>query len=93
MGRRIDSPIPGVPAVRVQGRSGLLDVLLHPQFDTNRFIIFSYLKPAGAERQSVLTVARGRLGRLRRYHSTSWTSSVAARESAGLRGIAWGRDG
>src|SRR6185295_19050229 len=27
-------PIPGVPAVRVQGRSGLLDVLLHPQFAT-----------------------------------------------------------
>ncbi len=25
-------PVPGVPAVRVQGRSGLLDVLLHPQF-------------------------------------------------------------
>ena len=53
-------PIPGVPAVRVQGRSGLLDVLLHPQFAANRFIYFSYLKPAGAERQAALTVARGR---------------------------------
>src|SRR6185503_16975247 len=27
-------PVPGVPAVRVQGRSGLLDVLVHPQFAT-----------------------------------------------------------
>ena len=26
------TPVPGVPAVRVQGRSGLLDVVLHPQF-------------------------------------------------------------
>ena len=31
-------PVPGVPTVRVQGRSGLLDVVLHPQFASNRFI-------------------------------------------------------
>src|SRR4249920_1429616 len=29
-------PVPGAPAVRVQGRSGLLDVVLHPQFASNR---------------------------------------------------------
>jgi len=34
-------PIPGAPAVRVQGRSGLMDVVLHPQFGTNRFVYFS----------------------------------------------------
>ena len=50
-------PIPGVPAVRVQGRSGLMDVVLHPQFATNRFVYFSYLKPVGGERQAALTVA------------------------------------
>jgi glucose/arabinose dehydrogenase len=53
-------PVPGVPAVRPQGRSGLMDVVLHPQFASNRLVYFSYLKPAGTERQSVLTVARGR---------------------------------
>ncbi len=26
------TPVPGVPAVRVQGRSGLMDVVAHPQF-------------------------------------------------------------
>ena len=52
-------PVPGVPAVRVQGRSGLMDVVLHPQFASNRLLYFSYLKPVG-ERQSALTVARGR---------------------------------
>ena len=53
-------PVPGVPAVRVQGRSGLMDVVLHPQFASNRLLYFSYLKPVGTERQSALTVARGR---------------------------------
>ena len=52
-------PVPGVPTVRVQGRSGLMDVVLHPQFASNRLLYFSYLKPVGAERQSALTVARG----------------------------------
>ena len=36
-------PVPGVPTVRVQGRSGLMDVVLHPQFATNRLVYFSYL--------------------------------------------------
>ena len=53
------TPIPGVPAVRPQGRSGLMDVVRHPQFPANRYIYFSYLKPGAEERQSVLTVARG----------------------------------
>ena len=53
-------PIPGAPTVRVQGRSGLMEVTLHPQFATNRFVYFTYLKAVGAEKQSALTLARGR---------------------------------
>ena len=49
--------------MRVQGRSGLMDVVLHPQFAANRFVYFSYLKPVGTERQAALTVARGRFDR------------------------------
>src|SRR5262249_37103526 len=37
-------PVPGAPTVRVNGRSGLMDVVLHPQFATNRFVYFTYLK-------------------------------------------------
>ena len=62
-------PIPGVPVVRVQGRSGLLDVLLHPQFAANRFIYFSYLKPVGAERQAALTRGSRPLRRLRDHRA------------------------
>ena len=84
-------PVPGVPEVRVQGRSGLLDVLLHPQFSTNRFIYFSYLKPVGVERQAVLTVARGR------FDGAAITDLADIFScGAGVSGpsrIAWGRDG
>jgi aldose sugar dehydrogenase len=85
------TPISGVPVVRVQGRSGLLDVLLHPQFATNRFIYFSYLKPVGAERQTALTVARGR------FNGSAITDlSDIFSCGAGISGpsrLAWGRDG
>ncbi len=84
-------PVPGVPAVRVQGRSGLLDVLLHPQFAANHFIYFSYLKPAGTERQAALTVARGR------FDGSAITELADIFScGAGVSGpsrIAWGRDG
>jgi len=84
-------PIPGVPAVRVQGRSGLMDVLLHPQFATNRFIYLSYLKPAGAERQAALTVARGRFDGSAITDLTDIFSCGAG--VSGPSRLAWGRDG
>jgi glucose/arabinose dehydrogenase len=84
-------PIPGAPAVRVQGRSGLMDVVLHPQFSSNRLVYFSYLKPVGAERQSALTVTRGRfdgsaITELKDIFSAGTGVSGPSR-------LAWGRDG
>jgi aldose sugar dehydrogenase len=84
-------PVPGVPTVRVQGRSGLLDVLLHPQFAANRFIYFTYLKPVGAERQAALTVARGRFDGSAIADLTDIFSCGAG--VSGPSRIAWGRDG
>jgi glucose/arabinose dehydrogenase len=83
--------IPGTPAVRVSGRSGLMDVVLHPQFASNRLVYFSYLKPVGTERQSALTVARGR------FDGSAITElkdifSAGAGVSGPSR-LAWGRDG
>jgi glucose/arabinose dehydrogenase len=84
-------PITGAPAVRVQGRSGLMDVVLHPQVATNRLVYFTYLKPVGAERQSALTVARGR------FDGSSITELKdifsAGPGVSGPSRIAWGRDG
>jgi len=83
-------PIAGTPTVRVQGRSGLLDVVLHPQFATNRFVYFTYLKPVD-EKQAALTVARGRFD----GSSISEVKDIfsCGPGIAGPSRLAWGRDG
>ena len=84
-------PVSGVPTVRVQGRSGLMDVVLHPQFASNRLLYFSYLKPVGTERQSALTVARGRFDGLGLTGlSDIFTTGVGV---SGPSRLAFGRDG
>jgi len=84
------TPVPGVPAVRVQGRSGLMDVVLHPQFASNRLLYFSYLKPVG-ERESALTVARGRFdGSAVTGLADIFTTGVGV---SGPSRLAFGRDG
>ena len=59
-GQRADEPVAGVPDVRPQGQGGLLDVALHPDFGTNRWVYLSYATwtEAGA---GTTAVARGRL--------------------------------
>ncbi len=44
-GKLLDTPVPGVPTVVYRGQGGLLDVIAHPNFATNRFIYLSYAKP------------------------------------------------
>jgi glucose/arabinose dehydrogenase len=84
-------PIPGAPAVRVQGRSGLLDIALHPQFATNRLVYFSYLKPVANQRQAALTVARGRFdGSAITELNDIFSCGPGV---AGPSRLAWGRDG
>jgi len=83
-------PIPGAPTVRVQGRSGLMEVSLHPQFATNRFVYFTYLKPVN-EKQAALTVARGRFDGSAISELTDIFSCGAG--IAGPSRLAWGRDG
>jgi glucose/arabinose dehydrogenase len=84
-------PIPGAPTVRVQGRSGLLDVVLHPQFATNKLVYFTYLKPIGNERQAALTVARGTFdGSAITGLTDIFTCGPGV---AGPSRLAWGRDG
>lgn len=51
-GRLLSNPVPGVPEVRAQGQGGLLDIVLHPDFETNRLIYMSYSKPNGDENVS-----------------------------------------
>ncbi len=54
-------PILGTPPVHAQGQGGLLDVVLHPDFESNRLVYLSYSKPSTNRSQSTTAVARARL--------------------------------
>ena len=53
------TPVQGVPAVRSGGLQGLMDVVLHPRFASNRFVYLSYHRPAGEDAGETV-LARGR---------------------------------
>lgn len=44
-GKLLPTPVAGVPEVWARGQGGLLDVVAHPSFATNKFIYLSYSKP------------------------------------------------
>lgn len=58
-GRLLEKPVEGTPAVFAQGQGGLLDVVPHPDFATNRLLYLSYAKPVGVD-MATTAVARGR---------------------------------
>ena len=44
-GEKLSAPVKGVPRVYARGQGGLLDVILDPDFATNRVIYLSYAEP------------------------------------------------
>jgi glucose/arabinose dehydrogenase len=52
--------ISGLPAIRTDGNGGLMDVALHPQFERNGLVYFTYTKPVG-DSMGAPALARGRL--------------------------------
>jgi aldose sugar dehydrogenase len=83
-------PIAGVPAVRAQGLSGLMDVALHPQFAQNRLIYVTYTKPLQGT-QNTLALARGRLDG--QTLTEVRDVFVASAGTGGASRIAFARDG
>ncbi len=43
-GKLLPDPVPGLPEIRISAREGLQDVMLHPDFESNRMIYLSYAK-------------------------------------------------
>jgi glucose/arabinose dehydrogenase len=58
-GKLDPNPVEGVPEVRRTILGGLLDVLLHPDFESNQFVYLSYSKAVDDD-LSTTAVARGR---------------------------------
>ena len=57
-GTLLPDPVAGVPEVFAEGQGGLLDVLPHPDFASNRLLYLSYSAPNDGE--STTAVSRGR---------------------------------
>ena len=51
-------PVKGLPEIKVEGFSGLNDVLLHPDFANNHLVYLTYLKPLDDE-NAAMAVLRG----------------------------------
>lgn len=60
-GKLLPAPVAGVPEVFARGQGGLLEVLPHPSFASNRLIYLSYAKPLGDSTAATTAVIRGRL--------------------------------
>lgn len=59
-GKLLPQPVEGVPKVFVSSQGGLLEVMLHPNFASNRLVYLSYSKPGADDSQSRTALIRGR---------------------------------
>lgn len=57
-GELLAEPVDGVPEVLARSQGGLMDVALHPEFQSNQLVYLSYSKPLGGG-QSTTAVVRG----------------------------------
>jgi len=55
---RKNTEIKGVPDVMAQGQGGLMDIILHPDFENNKLIYLSYSKPKGKLATTAVMQAR-----------------------------------
>ncbi len=53
-------PVDGTPEVWYRGQGGLLEVALHPEFESNQLLYLSYSKPNAGGSEATTAVARGR---------------------------------
>jgi glucose/arabinose dehydrogenase len=59
-GRLLPDPVSGVPEVFARGQGGLMDVVPHPDFASNRMLYMSYSKPMAQQDSSTTAVIRAR---------------------------------
>lgn len=60
-GSLVPEPIEGVPTVVARGQGGLLEVAVHPQYESNGYIYLTFSKPNADGSQSTTALVRARL--------------------------------
>ncbi|WP_324719342.1 PQQ-dependent sugar dehydrogenase [Salinimicrobium sp. HB62] len=56
----LSAPLSGTPEVFAQGQGGMLDVVLHPDFDQNKYVYLSFAEP-GPNGTASTALGRGKL--------------------------------
>jgi glucose/arabinose dehydrogenase len=80
-GQLVPEPITGTPTVRARGQGGLLEVAVHPDFESNQFVYLTYSKPNadGSEGTTALMRARLEGGSLvdaeEIYEASAWSTT------------------
>jgi aldose sugar dehydrogenase len=59
-GKLVPEPVEGVPKVFHSSQGGLLEVMPHPNFASNRLLYISYSKPGATDQDSRTALIRGR---------------------------------
>ena len=59
-GKLLPQEVEGVPKVFHSSQGGLLEVMPHPNFTSNRLIYLSFSKPGASDAQATTTLVRGR---------------------------------
>jgi glucose/arabinose dehydrogenase len=59
-GKLLPQPVEGVPKVFHSSQGGLLEVMPHPDFASNRLLYLTYSKPGATDAQATTTLIRGR---------------------------------
>jgi glucose/arabinose dehydrogenase len=59
-GKLLPQPVEGVPKVFHSSQGGLLEVMPHPNFASNRLLYLTYSKPGATDAQATTTLVRGR---------------------------------
>lgn len=85
--------IAGLPDIRTVGNGGLMDVALHPQFEDNGLVYFTYTKPM-RDGMGAPVLARGRLDGYALLDVEDLLVPDIYEGNSGLNGrVAFGRDG
>ena len=97
-GRLLPDPVEGLPEILALGRgarsmngleqAGMRDVVLHPDFESNRLLYLSYTKP-GADSLGTLAVVRGRFED-DRLHDVEGIFHAKAHGNGSERSSMWG---
>lgn len=92
-GTLLPQAVEGVPKVQLTSQGGLLEVMPHPNFATNRLLYISYSKPGATDAQARTALIRGRFENDRLTNVEELFDAVSQGRNHFSGKIAFDRDG